>query len=412
MNQVQTKISKPEIQESALKIHKLTFWEAAMIIVGANIGSGILGLPFSAHKAGWPILLICLLIAGFFTTASMLYVAETTLRTKKPMQLPGLASHYVGSLGAWLAFFSVAANTIGCLIAYTNGSGRILSEFLGVSTAVGSIIFTIPCIIVVWFGLKATGVAEKFISFGMIALLTVIIFASLLSSNARISNAIYAHWQYAVPVFNVAIFCYIAQYAVPELARGLAHDPKKLAPSIVTGMAITFLLLALVPLAVLSLTGPDKVTQVATISWGKALGQWAFIVTNLFALCAMMTSYWAVAESFLTSIVDKFHFRSETDIKTRALCMICIVVPPFLLAYSGMVSFVDAIYLAGTFGGVIMSILPVMMLHSARKNGDMEPAWTCGWIANTVIQALMILLFCGAAVYAIIGMLGLLPAAG
>ena len=36
--------SENNIVEGALKVHKLTFWEAAMIIVGANIGSGILGL--------------------------------------------------------------------------------------------------------------------------------------------------------------------------------------------------------------------------------------------------------------------------------------------------------------------------------------------------------------------------------
>ena len=46
-----------------------------MIIVGANIGSGILGLAYSIRKSGWPILMIWLLIAGFFTTISMLYVA-------------------------------------------------------------------------------------------------------------------------------------------------------------------------------------------------------------------------------------------------------------------------------------------------------------------------------------------------
>lgn len=80
--------------------------------------------------------MIWLLIAGFFTTISMLYVAETTLRTKKPMQLPGLSKRYVGEVGSWLAFISVAANAIGCLIAYTNGSGRILSELIGVSTQV------------------------------------------------------------------------------------------------------------------------------------------------------------------------------------------------------------------------------------------------------------------------------------
>ena len=43
--------SENNIVEGALKVHKLTFWEAAMIIVGANIGSGILGLAYSARKS-------------------------------------------------------------------------------------------------------------------------------------------------------------------------------------------------------------------------------------------------------------------------------------------------------------------------------------------------------------------------
>ena len=98
-------MSTGEKVQSALEVHKLTFWEAAMIIVGANIGSGILGLAYSIRKSGWPILMIWLLIAGFFTTISMLYVAETTLRTKKPMQLPGLAKRYVGEVGSWLVLY-------------------------------------------------------------------------------------------------------------------------------------------------------------------------------------------------------------------------------------------------------------------------------------------------------------------
>ena len=106
-------------EEGALSVKKLTFWEAAMIIVGANIGAGILGLAYSTRKAGWPILLMWLIAAGVCTTISMLYVAETTLRTKKPMQLPGLAERYVGKLGAVLVFISVCANSIGCMISYT-----------------------------------------------------------------------------------------------------------------------------------------------------------------------------------------------------------------------------------------------------------------------------------------------------
>ena len=50
-----------QTEEGALSVKKLTFWEAALIIVGANIGAGILGLAYSARKAGWPILVMWLL---------------------------------------------------------------------------------------------------------------------------------------------------------------------------------------------------------------------------------------------------------------------------------------------------------------------------------------------------------------
>lgn len=398
------------VEEGALKVTKLTMYEAIAIIVGANIGSGILGLAYSSRLAGWPILLLWLIVAGVFTTFSMLYVAETALRTKKPLQLPGLAEKYVGKAGAVLMFISVCANSMGCMIAYTTGSGNILCTLLGLPNWAGSLLFTVPCVLVVWLGLKATGLWEKFMSTGMVVLLFVIVSASFLSGKADVSRAIYSDWTYAVPLLSSAIFCYIAQYAVPELARGMRHTPKKLPVAIIVGMFITGVLLAVVPLAVLSLTGADKVTQVATLAWGEALGTWALYTANIFALCAMMTSYWAVGGSMLTNIVDMFKLKDERDTKTRLIAIACTVLPPFILAYAGLVSFVDAIGWAGTFGGVIMSIVPVMMLKKARKEGDIEPEWKCGWYASSAVQYTIIAIFSLAAIYFVCSMVGILPA--
>lgn len=398
------------VEEGALKVTKLTMYEAMAIIVGANIGSGILGLAYSTRLAGWPILLLWLIVAGVFTTFSMLYVAESALRTKKPLQLPGLAEKYVGKAGSVLVFISVCANSIGCMIAYTSGSGNILCTLLGLPNWAGSLLFTVPCVLVVWFGLKATGMWEKFMSTGMVVLLAVIIIASFLSGKADVSRAMYANWKYAVPLLSSAIFCYIAQYAVPELARGMRHTPKKLPVAIILGMFITGVLLAIVPLAVLSLTGADKVTQVATLAWGEALGTWALYTANIFALCAMMTSYWAVGGSMLTNIVDMFKLKDEKETKTRLIAIACTVLPPFILAYAGLVSFVDAIGWAGTFGGVIMSIVPVLMVNNARKKGDIEPEWKCGWYAHPAVQGAIIVIFGLAAIYFICSMVGILPA--
>ena len=398
------------VEEGALKVTKLTLYEAVAIIVGANVGSGILGLAYSSRLAGWPILVLWLAIAGLFTTFSMLYVAESALRTRKPLQLPGLAEKYVGKVGSVLIFISVCANSIGCMVAYTTGSGNILCTLLGLPNWAGSLLFTVPCVLVVWFGLKATGLWEKFMSTGMVALLGIIVIASFLSGKADISRAMYANWTYAVPLLSSAIFCYIAQYAVPELARGMRHTPKKLPVAIILGMFITGVLLAVVPLAVLSLTGAEEVTQVATLAWGQALGTWALYTANIFALCAMMTSYWAVGGSMLTNIVDMFKLKDEKDTKTRLIAIACTVLPPFILAYAGLVSFVDAIGWAGTFGGVIMSIVPDLMLNNARKKGDIEPEWKCGWYAHPIVQGMIIVIFGLAAIYFICSMIGILPA--
>ena len=275
-----------------------------------------------------------------------------------------------------------------------------------------SCLFALGATSVVWLGLKATGVAEKYLSSGMTAMLILLVGASLFSARVPVADILYTPWMYAVPVFNIAVFCYAVQYIVPEISRGFTHEPGKLVPSILAGAGISFVILALVPLAVFLMLPVDEISEVASLSWGRALGSPVFfVIVNAFAFCAMLTSFWAIAESFLTNMIDRLGFKSETDIRTRAACLAFIVIPPVLLAYSGLVGFVNAIFSAGTFGGIIMSILPVFMLRSSRKHGDKKPCWQCGWIAHPIMQTLVVLLFASAGVYAILSLCGWLPAA-
>lgn len=400
-----------ETEVTGLKINRLTFCEATMMIVGSTIGSGVLGLAYASRKAGWPILVVWLIVAALISAVSMLYVAETSLRTKAPLQLSGLAEKYIGKAGAWMLFFSVGATSFCSLIAYTNGCGKILAELLHVSFYAGSLLFIVPATVVIWFGLKATGVAEKFISGGMIAMLLVLAGASFLSARVPVEDIFYAHWTYAMPIFNITVFCYAVQYMVPEVARGFTHQPDKLVPSILTGFLISFVILALVPLSVFLMLPLGEITEVASLSWGRALAHPIFyLLVNVFAFCAMLTSFWVIAESFLTNMVDRFKLKDETRVSTRLLMILGIVVPPFLLAFFGAVSFVNAIFFAGTFGGITMSVLPVFMLNQARKKGDTEPVWQCGWIAGKCMQGLVLLIFSGAGIYALLSLAGLLPA--
>lgn len=399
-----------EEENGTLEVRRLTFTEAVMLVVGATIGSGVLGLAYASRKAGWPVLLTWLLAAGFLSVASMLYVAETALRTRRPLQLSGLAEKYVGKAGSWLIFFSVGATSFCSLIAYITGCGKILSTFLGLPLEEASLLFSIGATAVVWLGLKVTGAAEKFLGLGMILMLVLLVGASFLRARVPLDEILYAHWTWGIPVFNIAVFCYAVQYIVPELARGFRDRPEKLVPAILGGTGISFLILSLVPLAVFLMLPGKEITEVASLSWGRALENPLFyLLVNFFAFCAMLTSFWAIAESFLTNCIERLGFRSERDIRSRALCLAFIVIPPIFLASSGMVGFVSAIFSAGTFGGIIMSVLPVFMLRSARKKGDQEPCWQCGWLAARPIQELVLVVFLASGVYALLSMAGMLP---
>ena len=208
VRELDTRAAGTAATQSALKVHRLTFMEAAMLVVGSTIGSGVLGLAYASRLAGWPVPFVWLVVAGIFSGISMLYVAETALRTQEPLQLSGLAEKYVGRIGSWLIFFSVGATSFCSLIAYTAGCGRILSECTGLTPELAGILFAAAATVVVWGGLKVTGVAEKFLSLGMIIMLLLLAGASVVSARVPLADIFYTHWAHAVPVFNIAVFCY------------------------------------------------------------------------------------------------------------------------------------------------------------------------------------------------------------
>ncbi|WP_271410025.1 aromatic amino acid transport family protein [Pseudomonas sp. Q1-7] len=399
--------------ESGLKTHALGSLESIAIIIGTNIGAGVLSMAFAARKVGYLPLLACLAITCFFCIITMLYVAEACLRTRGNKQLSGLSRRYLGAFGGWLIFIAVAANSYGALVAYMTGSGNIMTDFFGeygLSRELGSLIFFVPSALVLYLGLKALGVGEKLISAGMVLIVCVLIAATLTHQDTRISHLWQSQWQYVVPVFNLAVFVFGAQFLVPELVRGNLTTPRRLPRLIVIGMALTFVLVAAIPASVIALVGTENLSEVATLSWGKSLGLWAYYVANTFALLAMLTSYWGLGGCLFTNIFDHFRLGSESDRRKRLAVLAVVAIPPFLLAYSGVGSFVDALYFAGTFGGVLMGIIPILLLNAARRSGDRQPEFTCGWYAHPAIQAVIVMIFLASGVYAIVSAMGMLPA--
>ncbi|MBZ8177373.1 amino acid permease [Corynebacterium poyangense] len=388
----------------------LSVAQGVALIFGTNIGAGILSLPYAGRNGGFLALTVALIIAGILTTISMLYIAEVSLRTKEPLQLSGLAERYLGHWGRWIIFIAIMVNSIGALIAYATGSGELIANLSAglIPPLAGTLFFFALGSFIMWKGLEATGVAEGLITSGMAAIILILCFWTFIGPGISLDNLIVFHPYFIVPIMNLAVFTFLAQYVVPEIARGVDPDAPSAVPrSLVLGMVATGFTLALVPFAALGLLGTN-VSEVVTLSWGENLGRSAYYLANIFALCAMFTSFIAIGYTAMRNILDVCHWAEHGPRRPWAVALT--VLPPLFIALMGWGGFVAALSYAGGFAGAVMSILPVALLHAARRHGNRQPVWVNTWQAHPVIQGVLIFVYLLAFLYSIVSILGLVPA--
>ncbi len=385
----------------------LSVLQGIALIFGTNIGAGILSLPYAARHGGFLALAVALTVAGLLTTFSMMYIAEVSQRTKEPLQLSGLAEKYLGQAGRWVIFLAIMVNSIGALIAYAAGSGSLLNNLTGLPQLAGTLLFFALGSFIMFKGLHATGLVEGLITMGMAAIILALSLWTIVGPGITLSNLVEFRPFFIVPIMNLAVFTFMAQYVVPELVRGLGDtNPRAIPTALVGGMSATGFTLALVPFVALGLLG-DDVSEVVTLSWGEALGPLAYYLANIFALLAMFTSFVAIGYTAMRNILDITRWEEHGPLRLAAVGLT--VLPPLAISIAGLGGFVSALSYAGGFAGAAMSILPVLMLRAARQKGDLEPVWKVTWQAHPLAQGILIVTYTVAFIYSVAAIFGLLP---
>ncbi len=374
------------------------FLEAVSTLVGTVIGAGVLGMPYLIAKAGLLNGILLILILGIAVTIMYLYYGEVILRTKKIHQLTGYAEKYLGKTGKIVATFSFVISVYGAIIAYIIGAGSTISALLGGQSLVYSVGFLIVGTVLVFIGIKAIEQSEPILMIFVLVMICLICFFSV--GKMQQANFTGFDLDNLLVPYGLVLFALLGTNALPEMREELAGNEKMFRKSIILGMAVPILLyivFSTVVVGVVGKTGFEMLSEnsrIATIALIPYIGEHMAVFGNIFAVFAMATSFLAVS----LSLKEMFIFDFGLDEK---LALGLTFLPPTVVAFSGLTSFIQVIDLMGVVVGGITGFLIIFMFWSAKKKGDRKPEYAISGQKAVGIAILLLLLI--GTVYKLIG---------
>ena len=373
---------------------KLSFSEATGIIVGHGVGSGILSVPYLASRNSWRDIIWIIAVCYCINLLMHLMIAELSYNNNGAQFVKCLENElFTGKLkkvAAWTAFALLGLSVLANVSGFIAGGAAVFSSWFGLPAWAGMIIYYVLASLVVLFGMKLVGICEKFSVFAMIIVMAVLFIATLLYDHSGFSNTFVASSN-MVALYSMVAFSLSAVMSVPQVVKGLEGDVKKIRASIATGTAVNVGLILVITFMTLLACGSAVSQNGALVDLAGALGGWVGIISYIFSLLALSTSFWANTLN-LRDIVSE---QTKWPVKISYLVS---SIPCLLIALIGFSSFVGFTRIASVIQ-VVTGIGIIVSYAKSRKRESASPI--CGKFGTLPFQILV----CVSSVAATVGAL-------
>lgn len=363
------------------------FVEATSLTVGAGVGAGIMAVPFLAEKVGLVGLAVILPVAWAASSLVHLMLAEVLFRTGRDLQVVELMRIYVlrGRLGRVLlavVFVLLSIAFLANLAAYVAGAGEIVADLTGLQERLAELAVYAVAAGVVFFGLGAVGVAERFGALLLVGLVAVLALGAVTVPFRPFLGPAGAPADW-LAVYGMVMYAYWTFYSVPQVVAGMGPDRHGAVRAILAGLAINGVLTATVATVALGVSNP--VTELAISGIADAVGAWAGLVGRLLIVAAFVTSYWSVSLA-LADIL-----RERTAISVRAAWLLA-TLPSLLVLWVGAWAFLQWLSVAASATAIVVALITIPMYRTALREGPVAaPAWALGSWGSPAMLALGLL---------------------
>lgn len=363
---------------------RLTTFEAISMIVGNSIGTGIIAVPYLATRNSILDVVWMVGLAYIINVILHLIIAELSYNNGGAQLVKSFEGElFHGTMKKVFSWFIFVVYGLAIMVGVSgniNGGAQIFVNWFDLPLPAAQALYYLLAGSVVFMGMKAVGIAQKY----AVALLMGIVAVMTIATLLRPLNALYAapfHLNNLLALYSMIVFATSANQAVIQVVKGLAGNAKKIRSTIFIGFGLSSLFVLVVTMSVLLGTKTDINKELAYMQLGESLGSWAVILAGIFSLFALLTTFW----SNTLALRDVVH--EQIGIGNR-LSWLLATIPCVLFAVFGVSSF---IVLTRVMSGVVVlvSIMLVLTYGKSRRKAGTSPI--CGMVGTVPFQVLMVL---------------------
>lgn len=363
---------------------KLTTFEAISMIVGNSIGTGIIAVPYLATKNSMLDVIWMVAIAYIVNVILHLIIAELSYNNggvQLVKSFEGELFHGVmKKIFSWVVFVVYGLAIMTGVSGNINGGAQIFTNWFGIPLWSAQVIYYIIAGIVVFMGMKAVGIAQKY----AVVLLMGIVVVMTVGTFLHPVNTLYTapfHWNNLLALYSMVVFATSANQAVIQVVKGLDGNPGKIRSCIFIGFGLSSIFVLIVTMTVLLGTKGEITKELAYMQLGESIGSWAVVLAGIFSLFALLTTFW----SNTLALRDVVHEQIGTG---NRISWLIATIPCILFAVFGVNSF---IILTRIMSGVVVlvSVMLVLTYGKSRRKAGASPI--CGVIGTVPFQVLMVI---------------------
>lgn len=359
---------------------------ALFLVAGTCVGGGMLALPVATSLNGF-IPSTCIMVCAWLAmTLTALYLVEVGFWMKKDdAHVISMTRRFMGTGGqtvAWLLYLFICYAS---LIAYTAGSGHLLTKVLNtyagfdLTKEMGCIIFVAifgPC---VFFSHKFLGRVNTALFIAMFVAYLALVCLS--TPHITSENLLRSNWSGSWLVLPMMLTAFSFQTMVPSLHPFLGHHGPSLKVAIIGGTTLALIvylvwqasILGTVPLmGEFGLIQALQKGEAATHVLGLAVGSvYIEIIASFFAFLALVPPFLGIAFGFYDFLSDGLNIPKKNW--GNILLGVLIVVPTIYAALNFEKIFLKALDASGGFGDSILNgIIPIAMVALGRYHYKLE----------------------------------------